>query len=165
MDQYTPPFKLFDGDLFPDFILKDQNGKEVKISSAPEAGLKTDYKVVFFYPQDDTPTCTKEVCGLRDNFELLKNSNCTIVGISPDDEKSHQKFIKKYFLNFDLLVDTDHLLASALGIWGLKFTFGREYEGLHRVSYILDGNMKIKRIIYPVESGIHTQQILDVLQF
>ncbi len=158
MDKYQPEFKVLKGEYFPDMILNNQESIPIRIREIPSK-----YTAIYFYPQDDTPTCTKEACGLRDHYEILQKHDCVIVGISPDDEKSHQRFIQKHELNFDLLVDTNHELADVLGIWGLKFTFGREYMGLHRVSYLLDANKKIKSIIYPVESGHHADQILQCI--
>ena len=131
--KYHPVFKLKEGDIFPERKFKNQFGKESQWKD-----YHSKYLIVFFYPQDDTPTCTKEACGLRDHFDILKEHECSIIGISPDDEKSHQKFIEKHQLNFDLWVDQDHQFADELGIWGLKFMFGREYFGLHRVTYILN---------------------------
>ncbi|NOT36907.1 MAG: thioredoxin-dependent thiol peroxidase [Saprospiraceae bacterium] len=156
MEEYKPKFLLHEGDLFPDVTLFNQDIEERSIYK-----VVSKYTILFFYPEDDTPTCTKEACGLRDNLARLKEHDCTVFGISPDSAKSHQKFISKYGLNYDLLTDKDHLLADALGIWGEKFTFGRAYEGLHRVSYILNQEKKIQHLIYPVESQNHTQQILD----
>ncbi|MEP7196216.1 MAG: thioredoxin-dependent thiol peroxidase [Saprospiraceae bacterium] len=158
MESHLPQFKLKEGDLFPNVILKNQNGVDISIQE-----INIDFVVLFFYPEDNTPTCTKEACGIRDNFEVLEKYNCKVFGVSPDNEKSHRKFISNHQLNYDLLVDEDHKLASELGIWGMKFTFGRAYAGLHRVSYVLNKSKKIHKIIYPVESAIHTQQIIDCL--
>lgn len=158
MQKYEPSFRILEGDLFPEVSLKDQHGRMVKLSE-----LKNKFVVFYFYPQDDTPTCTKEACNIRDNFASLKRRGIKIFGISPDSEKSHLKFIEKHQLNFDLLIDDGHQLADQLGIWGLKFTFGREYEGLHRVTYVIGQDRRIVKIIYPVESGIHAQQIIDAV--
>ena len=156
MEQYQPSFLISEGGIFPDMTLHNQHGQPVR-THAKGAG----YRLYYFYPQDNTPTCTKEACNLRDHMELLADEGIQVFGISPDDEKSHLRFSNKHTLNFDLLVDSGHALASSLGIWGLKYTFGKEYEGLHRVSYLVDGRHRIISIIYPVESATHHAQVLD----
>lgn len=158
MDHYHPQFKIKEHQLFPNCTLLDQHGMVINLHE-----IKSKYIALYFYPQDDTPTCTKQACNIRDSYLELKQKECMVFGISPDNEHSHQRFIKKFNLNFDLLIDINHQLADELGIWGLKFTFGREYEGLHRVTYLLDENRTIKKIIYPVESGRHSEQILEYL--
>lgn len=156
MEDYKPQFLIQEGEIFPDVKLKNQDDELVRLHE-----LSSEYTVLFFYPEDDTPTCTKEACGIRDNLSSLKDHNITVFGVSPDSALSHQRFIQKYSLNYNLLTDVDHALASALGIWGEKFTFGRAYQGLHRVSYILNKKKEIFSIIYPVDSSNHSQQILE----
>lgn len=158
MENYKPKFKVLEGNIFPDVTLANQIGNLVSIHK-----IESEITILFFYPQDDTPTCTKEACGIRDNLDRLKDYGCKIYGISTDNAKSHQKFIEKFKLNFDLLTDSDHLLASELGIWGKKQMFGKEYDGLHRVTYVLNKVKNIHRIIYPVDSSIHSQQIIDAI--
>lgn len=158
MNEYLPVFKINEGDLFPQDIFVNELGEEIKLSD-----LNQKWIALFFYPQDDTPTCTKEACNLRDNFEILKEDSIAIFGISPDGEKSHQKFIKKFNLPYSLLIDEDHQLASKLGIWGTKKFMGQVYQGLHRVTVILNHELKVHKLIHPVDSGNHAEQIREFI--
>ena len=143
------------GDAAPEFTSKDQNGNEVKLS---------DYKgkkvILYFYPQDDTPTCTKEACNLRDNYEMLLAKGYIVLGVSPDNEKSHLKFIKKHSLPFPLLADTDRQIIDAYGVWGEKTTFGKTYMGILRTTFVIDELGNIQEVIGKVDSANHTDQIL-----
>ena len=143
------------GDVAPEFTSKDQDGKEIKLS---------DYKgkkvVLYFYPQDNTPTCTKEACNLRDNYDVLLEKGYVVLGVSPDDAKSHLKFIKKHQLPFPLLVDTEREIVDAYGVWGEKTTFGRTYMGILRTTFVIDEKGIISEIISKVDSANHTDQIL-----
>ncbi|MDQ3141296.1 MAG: thioredoxin-dependent thiol peroxidase [Bacteroidota bacterium] len=154
-DEFSPKFKLHPGDPAPDFTTVDQHGNTVRLYDIPSKWI-----ALFFYPEDNTPTCTKEACNLRDQFADFKKLDCTIFGISPDDEKSHQKFIHKFNLPYDLLVDTNHEIASTYNVWGRKKFMGREFDGIHRVSYILNSDKKVHKIIYPVVSAEHAEQII-----
>jgi thioredoxin-dependent peroxiredoxin len=145
------------GEKAPDFISKDENGGVVKLSDY--TGKKV---VLFFYPQDATPTCTKEACNLRDNYDRLLNEGFVVLGVSPDNEKSHQKFIKKHNLPFPLLADTERTIVDAFGVWGEKTTFGRTYMGVYRTTFIIDEKGVIEEVIAKVESGRHSDQILGV---
>jgi peroxiredoxin Q/BCP len=147
--------KLQIGDLAPDFSSTDQDGNVVTLSDF--RGKKV---VLYFYPQDNTPTCTKEACNLRDNYELLLRSGYVVMGVSADDEKSHQKFIKKHSLPFPLLADTTHSIIKAYDVWGEKKTFGRTYMGIIRTTFVIDETGSIMEIIGKVDSANHTDQIL-----
>ena len=143
------------GDRAPAFKLKNQDGEEVKL-----ADFKGEKVVLYFYPQDNTPTCTTQACNIRDNYQSLLKKGYKVLGISPDDQKSHLRFIKKYQLPFPLLSDIDHEMVNAYGVWGEKTTFGRTYMGLLRTTFVIDENGLIEEIIRKVESKKHTDQIL-----
>ncbi|MBO9700734.1 MAG: thioredoxin-dependent thiol peroxidase [Sporocytophaga sp.] len=143
------------GDKAPLFEGKDQDGKVVKLS---------DYKgkkvVLYFYPKDDTPGCTAQACNLRDNYEALLKANYVVLGVSSDDEKSHQKFIKKYNLPFTLIADPDKIINEQYGVWQEKTTFGKTYMGTVRTTFVIDENGVIEEIISKVTTENHTEQIL-----
>ncbi|MBK8954941.1 MAG: peroxiredoxin [Saprospiraceae bacterium] len=157
-EEYPPPIRVQVGDLFPVSELLIQDGTYLKLKT-----LKSHWIALFFYPEDDSPTCTKQACNLRDSYEMLAKKNIYTLGVSPDDEKKHKRFIEKYQLPFPLVVDQDHALAKRLGIFGLKKFMGRVYEGIHRTTIILNKDLKIHAIIYPVVSGKHGEQIMNVL--
>ena len=139
----------------PDFEVKDQDGVLRRLSD-----FKGKKVVLYFYPQDNTPTCTKEACNLRDNHaELLKNG-FIVLGISPDDSKSHLKFIAKHDLPFMLLADVGKEIILKYKVWGPKKLYGRDYDGVYRVTYIIDEQGMIAHVIPKVDSGNHTQQVL-----
>jgi peroxiredoxin Q/BCP len=140
----------------PAFEGVDQNGK--KISLETFSGRKL---ILYFYPKDDTPTCTKEACNLRDNFSMLKKKKYSVLGVSPDSEKSHKKFSEKFSLPFPLLVDEDMKVVKAYGVWGKKKLYGREYMGVIRTTFVIDAAGKIERIIEDVDSGDHANQVLE----
>ena len=148
--------RIKEGDEAPDIDAKDQNGNTVSLK---------DYKgkkvVLFFYPKDDTAGCTKEACNLRDNYKRLREKGFEILGISADNEKSHQKFIDKYDLPFPLIADTDKKVINAYGVWGEKQFMGRKYDGIHRVTFIINEEGKIARRIDKVKTEDHTSQILE----
>lgn len=141
----------------PLFTLKDQEGK--KVSLKDYRGKKV---VLFFYPEDDTPTCTVEACNIRDNFSLLQKKGIEVLGISPDHEKSHQKFREKFALPFTLLADTDMKVINAYGVWGEKNMYGRTYMGLKRTTFLINEEGKIHEVIRKVLSKKHTDQILKL---
>jgi peroxiredoxin Q/BCP len=116
--------------------------------------------VLYFYPNDDTPTCTKEACNLRDNYARLRRKGFTILGVSPDTERSHQKFIAKYQLPFTLISDPDNRVALAYGVWGPKKFMGRDYIGMHRTTFVIDEKGRIEKIIDKVKSAEAADQIL-----
>src|SRR4030095_14087855 len=129
------------GDKAPAFKAQDQDGNMVSLSD-----FKGKKVVLYFYPEDDTPTCTEEACNLRDNFSLLKKKGFVVLGVSPDDIKSHKKFEQKFHLPFPLLADPERKIIDAYGTWGPKQLFGRKYMGLLRTTFIIDENGKIERI-------------------
>ena len=146
------------GDKAPEFTAKDQNGTPVSL---------TDFKgktvVLYFYPKDDTPTCTVEACDFRDNYQSLLSKGYQVIGVSADDEKSHKKFIKKYNLPFPLLADTDMEIVNAYGVWGEKKLFGREYMGIIRTTFIIGADGAIQHVIDKVDSQAASQQVLDLV--
>ena len=146
------------GEKAPEFELKDSEGVVHNLS---------DYKgqtiVVYFYPKDDTPGCTKEACSFRDAYEDFKQAGVEIIGISPDTEKSHSKFIDKFDLPFILLSDPDHAVCEAYGVWGLKKYMGREYEGVYRTTFVIGPDGEIKRVFENVRPADHSQEVLEEL--
>jgi peroxiredoxin Q/BCP len=147
---------LKQGDKAPEFKTKDQDGNTHSLKE-----YKGKKVALYFYPQDDTETCTKQACNLRDNFTTLKNKGVVILGISPDNEKSHKKFETKYTLPFTLLTDTEHEIATAYGVWDWKTFMGRTYIGIHRTTFLINEKGKIDHIIEKVVSKDHAKQIID----
>ena len=143
------------GDRAPAFEAVDQNGNLVNLSDF--TGKKV---VLYFYPKDDTPGCTAQACNLRDNYEALLKSGFVVLGVSVDDEKSHQKFAKKYELPFPLLADTDHKIVEAYGVWVEKNMYGRQYMGTARTTFVIDESGLIAEVIQKVDTKEHTSQIL-----
>jgi peroxiredoxin Q/BCP len=150
---------LKEGDKAPAFKSKDQNGKT--ISLADYKGKKV---VLYFYPEDDTPTCTVQACNLRDNFGLLKKQGIVVLGVSPDEEKKHKKFEIKYDLPFTLIADPDHTIIDKYGVWGPKQLYGRNYMGLHRTTFLIDEKGVVKKIFLKPKSKQHTEEILNAWQ-
>jgi len=148
--------KLKEGDIAPDFDARDESGNQIKLSD-----LKGKKVVLYFYPKDNTPGCTAESCNLRDNYNDLKKAGYEVLGISSDNEKSHQKFIDKYDLPFHLIADTEKEVHEAYGTWVEKSMYGRKYMGTARTTFIIDENGKIEKIIEKVNTKDHTSQILD----
>lgn len=146
------------GSKVPDVDVQDQNGQLVNLSK-----LKGQKIVLYFYPKDDTPGCTAEACNFRDHQSLLEEKGFKIIGVSPDNEAKHLKFIAKYDLTFTLLADKDTELAKAFGVWGPKKFMGREYDGIHRTTFIIDENGEISHVIKKVDTKNSTQQILDLI--
>lgn len=144
------------GDKAPEIKGKDQHGKEVALSD-----FKGKKLVLYFYPKDDTPGCTAEACNLRDNYDAIKKAGYEILGVSPDNEKSHTKFIGKFELPFSLLADTEKATSEAYGVWIEKSMYGRKYMGVNRMTFIIDANGKIEKIIEKVDTKDHTAQILS----
>lgn len=144
------------GNKAPHFSTINQKGDEVKLDQF--LGKKV---ALFFYPNDLTPTCTIEVCNLRDHHTQLLKAGYTILGVSQDNQKTHQKFIDKYDLPFDLLVDTEHDILEKYGVWAEKQMFGRKYMGTLRTTFIIDEKGVIERVIEKVKSKEHASQIID----
>lgn len=143
----APNFKLFDetGGLR---ALTDYLGKPV---------------VLYFYPKDDTPGCTKEACNFRDDYSVYQNAGIVILGVSPDTPKSHSKFKAKYNLPFTLLADEDHQVCELYGVWGLKKFMGREYEGVLRTTFLIDSQGMVKKVFPNVKPDGHSGEVLAVL--
>ncbi len=139
----------------PAFKAKDQNGNTVSLSD-----FKGKKVILYFYPEDDTPTCTVQACNLRDNFGLLQQQGFVVLGISPDEEKKHKKFENKFNLPFTLLADPKHTIIDKYGVWGEKQLYGRHYMGLHRTTFLIDEKGVIRKIFLKPKSKQHTEEIL-----
>lgn len=143
------------GQAAPDFSANNQNGKTLTLGD-----FKGKKLVLYFYPKDDTPGCTAEACSLRDHYQTFLAQGYAILGVSPDNEAKHQKFIAKYELPFDLLADTDHAVAEAYGVWVEKSMYGRQYMGIARTTFVIDENGNIADIIQKVNTKEHGPQLL-----
>tara|TARA_R110001632_G_scaffold89156_3_gene192339 strand:- start:3085 stop:3534 length:450 start_codon:yes stop_codon:yes gene_type:complete len=143
------------GDKAPNFETKDNQGIVRKLSDY--AGKKL---VVFFYPKASTPGCTAEACNLRDNYHTFQAQGYEILGVSADSEKRQQNFVAKYELPFPLLADEDHAVINGFGVWGPKKFMGKEYDGIHRTTFVVDGNGVIEEVISKVKTKDHAAQIL-----
>jgi peroxiredoxin Q/BCP len=139
----------------PAFEGIDQDGKTIRL--ADFAGKKL---VIFFYPADNTPTCTTESCNLRDNYALLKSQGFEVVGVSPDGAKKHQNFISKYKLPYPLIADTEHAVMNAFGVWGPKKFMGMSFNGVHRTTFVISETGMIERVFDKVKAKEHAEQIL-----
>lgn len=148
--------KIKVGDTAPVFESTDQDGKKVTLSD-----FKGKKVVLYFYPKDNTPGCTAEACNLRDNFSQFTSRGYEILGVSTDSEKSHQKFIEKYDLPFRLLADSDRTIHEKYGTWVEKSMYGKKYMGTARITFIIDEDGKIEKVIEKVNTKEHTSQILD----
>lgn len=144
------------GDKAPDFKALDQAGNTIKLSDY--AGKKL---VLFFYPKASTPGCTNEACNLRDNYQTFLAKGYDVLGVSADSAKRQQNFINKNELPFPLLADEDKAVIEAFGVWGPKKFMGREYDGIHRTTFIIDENGIIEEVIAKVKTKAHAEQILD----
>lgn len=146
---------LQEGKKVPAFKGLDQDGN--MLSSAT---LKGKNYVLYFYPQDDTPTCTVQACNLRDNFSLLTAKSIKVIGISPDEVEKHKKFEQKYKLPFTIIADPEHKIIDQFGVWGEKQLYGRTYLGLHRTTFLVDDKGIIRRIFLKPKSKQHAEEIL-----
>ena len=146
------------GDKAPNFSGSIETGERVQLSDY--AGKKL---VLYFYPKDDTPTCTTEACNLRDNYGALQTQGYEILGVSPDTVDKHQKFVTKYDLPFHLLADTEQETAKAYGVWGRKKFMGREYDGIHRTTFVINEKGTIEAVIKKVKAKAHADQITDAV--
>ena len=144
------------GDKVPDFSAKDQDGNTINL---------TDYQgkklVVFFYPRANTPGCTAEACNLRDNYAELQDKGYELVGVSEDSQKKQANFKNKFDFPFPLLADEDHTVIETFGVWGPKKFMGREYDGLHRTTFVIDEEGIIERVIEKVKTKDHAAQLLN----
>ena len=145
------------GDKLPSFKATRQDGTAFESASIHEKPM-----VIYFYPKDLTPGCTVESCNFRDNYSLLKEKGFEVIGVSADDEKRHLKFIEKHELPFTLLADTEKEVINAYGVWGLKKFMGKEYDGIHRESFVIDENGAIEHVIHKVKTKLATEQILEL---
>lgn len=145
------------GEKAPLFECLNQN--EELINSQSFLGSKL---ILFFYPKDNTPGCTAEACNLSENFDLLTEKGFKLLGVSPDSPKRHVKFIEKFNFPFDLLADEDHKVMDLFGVWGLKKFMGREYDGVHRTTFIINEEGVIEHVIKKVKTKQHSEQILDL---
>jgi len=146
---------LQEGDKAPAFKGKDQNGKAVSLSD-----FKGKKLVLYFYPQDDTPTCTVQACNLRDNYALLRKEGFEILGVSPDEAAKHKKFETKYNLPFTLLADPEHTIIDKYGVWGEKQLYGRQYMGLLRTTFVIDEKGVIRKIFLRPNNKQHAEEII-----
>lgn len=146
---------LTEGQKAPGFTGRDQNGNPVSL---------TDFKgkklVLYFYPEDDTPTCTVQACNLRDQYGLLQQHGFSVVGVSPDSEAKHRQFKQKFNLPFTLLTDPEHAIIEQYGVWGEKNLYGRKYMGLHRTTFVIDENGTIKKIFRRPRNKAHAEEIV-----
>ncbi|MFO7827173.1 MAG: thioredoxin-dependent thiol peroxidase [Bacteroidales bacterium] len=150
--------ELKEGDKAPLFKGVDQNGEEISLDQ-----YKGKKVVLYFYPKDNTPGCTTEACNLRDNYSDLLNKGMDVIGVSPDSEISHQKFIERHELPFRLISDPDKKILNQYSAWGEKKMYGKKYEGVLRKTYIIDEHQKIEKIIDKVKTKDHTNQIFSEL--
>ena len=150
---------LKEGQKAPDFIGNDQNGNTISLSDFTGKTL-----ILYFYPQDNTPTCTKEACNFRDNYQSLVDKGLSVIGVSFDTEKSHKKFIDKFQLPFPLIADPEKKIIEAYGVWGEKKLYGKVYMGTLRTTFIIDENGLIKHIIQKVDSNNASAQVLELLK-
>lgn len=150
---------LKEGTTAPDFTLKDANGEAVRLKD-----LRGQKVVLYFYPKDDTPGCTKEACSFRDAFADYKKRNIKVLGVSLDSEASHKKFATKYKLPFTLLADPDHAIADAYGVYGQKKFMGRTYMGVKRMTFLIDEKGKVKKVFEKVKPEEHGQEVLQAFE-
>lgn len=143
------------GDAAPAFSLPDQEGSAVTLDS-----LRGRWTVLYFYPKDNTPGCTKEACSFRDNHAAIAATGAAVLGVSPDGAASHKRFAEQHTLPFTLLADEDHALASAYGAWGIKKQYGREYEGLIRSTFVIDPEGNIAKVWRSVRTDRHGADVL-----
>ncbi|MFL5613495.1 MAG: thioredoxin-dependent thiol peroxidase [Gemmatimonadaceae bacterium] len=149
---------LKEGDLAPDFTAPTDSGDTLSLAS-----LRGQRVVLYFYPKDDTPGCTVEACELRDAFPRFEGLQATVIGVSPDSVKSHQKFKKKFELPFTLVSDADHAIAEAYEAWGEKTMWGRKYMGVLRSTFVIDSDGRIAKIFRNVKPKGHAEEVTQVL--
>src|SRR5574341_1938639 len=142
----------------PDFELPDDTGTARRLSD-----FRGKPVILYFYPEDDTPGCTKEACNFRDDYSAYQKAGVTILGVSPDSVKSHVKFKKKYGLPFPLLADEGHKVCDLYGVWGPKKFMGREYEGVLRTTFLIDARGQIARVFEQVRPAEHSAEVLEAL--
>ncbi|MCM4171702.1 thioredoxin-dependent thiol peroxidase [Arenibacter sp. TNZ] len=143
------------GDKVPEFTARDENGNDIKLSDYQGKKL-----VVFFYPKASTPGCTAEACNLRDNYDQLKAEGYELLGVSADSQKRQLNFKNKYQFPFPLLADEDHTILNIFGVWGPKQFMGRKYDGIHRMTFVIDGDGVVEKVIEKVKTKDHAAQLL-----
>lgn len=146
------------GDRAPDFESLTDSGESIKLSDFQGKNV-----VLYFYPRADTPGCTKEACGFRDDYSAYKKKGVIVLGVSPDTVKKQANFKKKFELPFTLIADEEHNISDLYGVWGLKKFMGREYEGVHRTTFLIDKRGVIKQVFEKVKPGTHSTEILVAL--
>ena len=154
-----PTLTLKVGDPAPHFTAQANGGSNVSLSD-----FKGKPVILYFYPRDDTPGCTKEACGFRDSYARFERAGASVLGVSADTVKSHDKFVKKFNLPFLLLADTDRKLAEAYGVWGEKLFMGRKYMGIHRVTFLIGPDGLIKTIWPKVKPEEHAEEVLAAIE-
>ena len=147
------------GDQFPEFSLENQKGELITNET-----IKGQVTILYFYPRDNTPTCTTEACDFRDNIEMFNDLNVNIYGVSGDSKKKHQNFIEKHELNFDLLVDQDYQLSNEVGVYQLKKSFGKESMGIVRTTFVIDEQGIVKDVIEKVKVKTHIEDLKNILE-
>ncbi|MCJ7717573.1 MAG: thioredoxin-dependent thiol peroxidase [Anaerolineales bacterium] len=147
------------GQKAPEFLLPNENGELHSLNDYDGQHI-----LLYFYPKDDTPGCTTEACNFRDDYSQYNNANVVILGVSPDTPASHLKFKKKYHLPFPLLADEGHRVCELYGVWGPKKNFGKEYDGVHRTTYLIDPAGFIKEVFKKVSPANHSAEVLALLK-
>jgi peroxiredoxin Q/BCP len=147
------------GTAAPNFTAKDANGETIRLKE-----LRGQKIVLYFYPKDDTPGCTKEACSFRDAFAEFKKRGIEVLGVSVDSEASHKKFVAKYKLPFTLLADPDHSIADTYGVYGEKKFMGRTYMGVKRTTFLIDKKGKIKKVFEKVKPEEHAREVLEAFE-
>ena len=147
------------GEKAPDFNLLDQNNQSVSLDS-----FQGQHILLYFYPKDDTPGCTTEACNFRDDYSSYQKAKIVILGVSPDSPASHKKFQDKYQLPFTLLADENHQVCDLYKVWGPKKSFGKEYDGVHRTTYLIDPEGIIQEVFQKVSPAKHSAQVLEILK-
>lgn len=146
------------GDIAPNFKAPLDGGKELELSSLIGQNV-----VLYFYPKDDTSGCTKEACGFRDNMERITSHNAVVIGVSPDSVKSHDKFVEKYNLNFNLVSDEDKSISTSYGVWVEKSMYGKKYMGVERTTFIINKEGKIAKVYNKVKVDGHVDAVINDL--
>jgi peroxiredoxin Q/BCP len=147
-----------EGQEAPDFELTSDEGERVKLSQ-----FRGKPVVLYFYPRDDTPGCTTQACGIRDNYDDFQERGAVVLGVSPDEESSHVKFKQKYGLPFTLLADPEHTVSEQYGVWGERKYMGRTYMGVERSTFLIDPEGRIARVMRKVKPDTHVEQVLRAL--
>ena len=148
-----------EGKPAPDFELTSDSGETVKLSD-----LRGKQVVIYFYPKDDTPGCTTQACGIRDVYGEFQREGAVVLGVSPDDEKSHVKFKDKYELPFALLADTDHTVSEEYGVWGERSFAGKKFMGVSRSTFVIAEDGTVKRVMHDVKPDTHADDVLGTLR-